>query len=71
MRETRLDGGDAHGQAVAPAVMDIDPSYPFGARFPSGDASVLELDLLAKAVEKPGRAIGHGRLPQGAFARLV
>jgi hypothetical protein len=69
MRETRLDGGDAHGQAVASAVMDIDPSYPFGARFQSGDASVLEPDLFAQTVEGPGRGIGHGRLLRGAFAR--
>ena len=48
--------------------MDIEASHPVGVRFLGADALVLEAGLVAQAVEKPGRAIGQGRLLRGEFA---
>jgi hypothetical protein len=69
LREKRRDCREARFARVTPAVMDIEASHPVGIRLPSANASVLETDPLAQAVEKPGRAIGHGRLPRGVFTR--
>jgi hypothetical protein len=69
MREERLDLRGAHLGRMASPVEDDEAPHPVGVCFLGPDAVVLEADLLAQAVEKPGWPIGHGRLLRGAFAR--